>query len=862
MSFKSGIKVCVFALAGMLAFAGSGSAQVDELVVTASKRQTSLLDTPVAVSVVSGEILEQANINDITELQGTIPSFKINQNNTSIANSIFIRGFGNGANNPGVEPSISVVVDGVTRTRTQSALGDLISIEQVEVIRGPQTTLFGRTAAAGVVNITTKKPEDEFGGKVSVTTGNQDLKLIKGTITGPISDNMSFRLSGSLNEREGYTTNTITGSDINNRDRYALRGQLYSEISDDLNVRIIADYDSLEERCCDIAYLTSGNVDSALLAAGLLPSRETLGGFDYSLRNNFDPENELEGRGASVEANLDIGFATFTSITSYRENSHSSFSDVDFTVADILSQTVKDEFETFTQEFRLTSENDGKFQWMVGAYYVDEDLNHFRDVKYRDTTTIRTVVNALLAPTGNTLQTIAPLWAGGVIAQVASLPSATQVQAGFANPRNPMAGLFVDAQGQPLGAAAVQNPAYAPLFGPVIQRVAASYLVDERTPQAWFVGGQGIQSEVFDQNTETMSLYAQFDYQFTERVNVSLGVGWIEDIKTTVSDVDIDDPWSALPLLASDATAPLSALQFFPPFRNYPNELFDGKVDTDDVVYSLKVIFDVDETSNFYATVSTGFKPASVSLVNNATFFAGAPFDPDIYFARQEDISMLEFGWKKRLENGYINLAVFDQSIEDFQNNIFIGTGFNLANVEEQSHRGIELDGLLYLTENFFTTFAATYIDAEYETWTTGPCDRTRSGNPNQIEGCPVGSNYLDFSGESPAGVPELAFTVSANYGFDVTPEVSGFFRAEYVFEDEHQAVDNVRQSIAAREVGMLNASLNFENEANGLSLSIWGRNINDDEYLQTAFPIPGSDSLAGYPNPPSMYGVTLGKSF
>lgn len=855
--FKFGISF----FTGLFAFTGLSLAQVDEITVTATKRETALVDTPVSVSVTSGAVLERAQINDVNELQYSVPSLKITQNYAVSQNTFYIRGFGNGANNPGVEPSVSIIVDGVSRTRNQSAMGDLISIEQIEVVRGPQTTLFGRSASAGVINISTKLPEEEFGGKVTVTGGSDSLRKLSGTMTGPLSDDTFFRLSASSNTRDGFVTNSVTGSDVNERDRYAVRGQILSNLSDELTMRIIADFDNVEELCCDVAYLTSGLVDGAFVAAGLADRRETLGGYDREFRQNFDPENKLEGRGISAQFDLDMGFATLTSLSSYRENEHYSKTDVDFGVVDVLIQEVDDEYETFTQELRLVSDDSQRLRWIAGLYYLDEDLTHDRSVKYRSTLGVRSAVDTLLAGQGSSLAAISQLYAQGVVAGVAALPSATQIAAGFPSPVDATRGAFTTAAGVPLGAAAFADPTTAAIAAGTVTALATGYLADDITStSAWFVGGQGLQSEAFDVNTETLRLYANFDYDITDALTASVGIAYIEDQKTVVSNVVINDPFAALPLASSPATVGLTAVQFFPPFLNYPNDIEDGVFDSDDITTSAKLVWALDDDTNVYASYSTGYKPTSVSVSADASVYAGQTYPASIYRALPEEVTLYELGYKTQFDNGYLNFTVFRQSIENFQSNLFVGTGFNLANAEEQENVGIEIDSMLFLSEDFFATFAAQYIDAEYKEHSFGPCDRTRSGDPS--DDCNPGEFYSSLTGETPGGIPELSFSVSGNYRFDLSNSTEGFFRVEYYFEEEHQATEVVPESIASREVSTINASLNFTNKDNGLSVSIWGRNINDDEHLQTAFQVPGSDSVAAYPASPAFYGITIGKEF
>ena len=202
------------------------SISIEEIVVTATKRATSLQDAPISISVISVEQMDQLAINDVLDLQSSVPSLKIAQQQFANQNTFLIRGFGNGANNPGVEPAVAISIDGVMISRNQSALNDLISVERIEVIKGPQSTLFGKNASAGVISITTKRPEQEFGGKIELTGGDFGLKKIRGTVTGPITEKTSFRLSASTTERDGFVDNLFLGTKINNRDRQSIRGHL------------------------------------------------------------------------------------------------------------------------------------------------------------------------------------------------------------------------------------------------------------------------------------------------------------------------------------------------------------------------------------------------------------------------------------------------------------------------------------------------------------------------------------------------------------------------------------------------------------------------------------------------------------
>ena len=355
---------------------------IEEVIVMATKREQTLAEVPLAVSVVDSRTIEQAQINDMVDLQGMVPSLRVTQLQTTGNTNFVIRGFGNGANNPGIEPSVGVFVDGVYRSRSAAALADLPNLQRIEVLRGPQSTLFGKNASAGVINIVTATPNmDAYSGSASVTFGNYNLWILKGDISGPISDTLGFSLSVSSNDRNGYFKNLETGSEINERNRWGVRGQLLWLPTDNFSLRLIADYDKINEKCCGVANLFNGPTGFAigLVGGDLVPND----GFAYENYYDFDPTNEITNQGISLQA--DYNFADdmlLTSITSYRELSRNDNVDVDFTSAQLVGFNAGDTgIDTFTQEVRL-SQTKGPVDWMLGAFYFDETVTYDNAVIY------------------------------------------------------------------------------------------------------------------------------------------------------------------------------------------------------------------------------------------------------------------------------------------------------------------------------------------------------------------------------------------------------------------------------------------------------------------------------------------------
>ena len=227
--------------------------RIERIIVSASKRLQGLHQSPVAVTVVSAEAIERTKVQDLNDLQILVPSLRVTPLQRSTNTNFAIRGFGNGKNNTGIEPSVGVFIDGVYRSRAAAQIGDLPRLQQIEVLNGPQSTLFGKNASAGVINVLTKAPSYDFEGKFETGFGNFNQQLVKGYITNGITDELAFSLSGGYSSRDGYTDSVVGLGELNDRDRWNVRGQALYEPTEDVTVRVIADYSDINEACCSVS---------------------------------------------------------------------------------------------------------------------------------------------------------------------------------------------------------------------------------------------------------------------------------------------------------------------------------------------------------------------------------------------------------------------------------------------------------------------------------------------------------------------------------------------------------------------------------------------------------------------------------
>ena len=365
-----------------------------EIVVTATRRNEALSDVPLAVSAVTAETLQNSGASDIRQLTQVSPSLLVSSTSSEAGAGVArIRGVGTVGDNPGLESSVAVFIDGVYRSRTGVGLTELGAIDRIEVLRGPQGTLFGRNASAGLISIITAKPkfQTEIGGELTV--GNYDLRRFEAYATGGISETVAARIDGVLMKRDGFLEDVISGRDVNDRDRWMLRGQVLYEPSSDLSVRIVGDYANRDEECCAAPYLPANDVfslgggESARGLSTIATIERALGAIinddpfkrDVSITPGRNYDSDVKDWGLSGEVVYDMGWGELTSITAYRYNKYTRGQDADFNNLDILFRDDDGEsfnrFKTFTQELRLQGEAfEGKLDWLVGGYYANEKL--------------------------------------------------------------------------------------------------------------------------------------------------------------------------------------------------------------------------------------------------------------------------------------------------------------------------------------------------------------------------------------------------------------------------------------------------------------------------------------------------------
>ena len=855
------------------------NAQIDEIVVTANKREQTLQEVPVAVSVVNATTIDQAHIEDMFDLQSVIPSFEARQYQNSTDATFFIRGYGNGSNNPGIEPSVAVYVDGVPRSRMQSQFMDLPNLERIEVLKGPQSTIFGKNSSSGVVNIVTKKPSQDFEGQVKMEVGAYSAKKFQAYLNGGLTDSVAASLSMSVNKRDGYSETAIAGNkDVNDTNRKSVRADIYSDVSDTLNVRFIADYSEVDEICCTVGNLVPGQ---SLYAVQALGGTQTPGNpYTYDYSPSFDPTNDVSDKGFSLTVEKDLGFATLTSITSDRASDSTIDTDIGFDSAPIFAHAPKVlQLENVTQEFRLTSNGDERLDWQVGAFYAQEDLYHEFRLTFGQL--FRNYADILAGGTGN----------GAVLDFVDNALAPTGYQGpSYGEGRGTLEVFTQDNESMSI---------FAQVDYEVTEKLTAtfglSYFEDEKSVTmvhentAYFsqidlvqvgfggayVGYLGAVVEGY-LGQATQGFLAQAVPQY-------MAAGLSQEAATAAAMPDAQ-AFAATQLPAAQAYAQTQAgaaaeyatafsidpeqntllgfvpLQFLPFKTGFPNAGQDGRSSDNNMDYSIKLSYKLNEQVTLYGGLATGYKATQWNLSRDSNptvlevaalqasgWTAPANLTSGLRNANPEDGEVYELGAKMSFNKGSLNITYFDQSVDDFVTNTFVGDGFLLSNAGQQSAKGFEFDMLYRPIENLSLVFSGLFIDSVYDSF--------------------IGAAGGDKSGDDVEGVHPESLSASATWNWSANA-YDGFARIHYQYDSkvvirpEAIATATLKPyGYDERSRGVLNASLGIEN--NGWKMTLWGRNLTNDEFLVTAFPaVAGAGQWSGYPSEPRTWGLSLSKEF
>ncbi|HTG39739.1 TonB-dependent receptor [Sphingomonas sp.] len=876
-----------------------------DIIVTAQGRAQLLTDVPVAVSAVSAESLQLSGATDIRALNQLAPSLLVSSTGSEANGSARIRGIGTVGDNPGLESSVAVFIDGVYRSRSGIGLNELGEIDRVEVLRGPQGTLFGRNASAGIINIVSKQPTYELGGMAEVTYGNYDFWRLQAALNVPISDTLAARIDGVYAKRDGFYYDTANDIDVNNRDRFFVRGQLRWEPTSDINIRIIGDYTKRDERCCGATYVDAsvnqfvGNLNNPAtpLTTGLPNGNNIINvlrdmgqpigsftpGYDRTIYSTPGRSfaGETEDKGISGQIDWDFGGATLTSITAYRDYLSDQGSDTDYSTIDILYRAADGnssrQFETFSQELRLQGEAfGGALDWLVGGYYANEDLTVRDNLRFGNQygrfATCRIISGSALAslysPTG--AGCLSPTGRAVLNGQVPTVPS-------------------------PLGPA-----------GPLV--VAALDRLDG-------INDRGSGVDIYEQNSRNYAFFTHNIVHLTDTLDLTVGLRYTNERKRLNASFTNDNTGCVAnqqalgSFLTNPALAAVAGGIIGLSCQGNSTSELDGASIADErnedeftgtAVLSWKPTPDL----LLYGSYSRGYKAGGFNLDRSAlknplASFAslGGPqaltgnlqFDPEINNA-------YEIGAKYSVNDFTLTLAAFRQEFQNFQLNTFNGTVFLVATVNACDadlaggdrdtsaatgacvpddvqygvvSQGVEVEANLRPVRDVNINLGMTYSDTHY-----------RENLVGSAGGIPLDPALRVLPGNQLSNAPEIVATGSLSW----TPELgssglTGLFYVDTRLTDDFNTGSDLYPQKLQDSFVLVNARVGIRGRDELWALELWAQNLTNTQYAQVAFNSPfqqgangapfvdpqypgGRQVFSQYLAEPRTYGVTLRTRF
>lgn len=832
------------AVAATVTIGSVQAAQLEEIVVTAQKRTESLQDVPISITTLDGAKIDQVGIANLEDLSAYVPNLMLSEN--AVATSIILRGVGPGANQS-YEQSVGLFVDGVHLPKGRQTRTGLFDLERVEVLRGPQGTLFGKNTLAGAVNVTsaTPRPGDETSGKLSYGVQSHDGQTIEAAIAGSIGDNFAMRFAFKDHEDDGYLTNSLIGGvDGPTTDETLWRLSATWQPSDNTTVEfkhaegehkrvggtaIISELDRVQNvgAATGLAFAVINaffpSVAPNVASGAQDPLRDaiSLGGnaLAASLGRGTVPGEKPEGTDTensdtslNIEHEFDNGM-TFTSVTGYSQYEYEDGIDADFLPIRFIGRSDISEFDQFSQEFRLASDPSEKFSYITGAYFTNGTQEIDRVVAFDGT---------LGLPTGLT-----PLIGFRTLLAVPATTTA--------------------ALGLPFGVNGFTS------FDQ-IGRVSN-----------------------WKQETTAMALFFQGEYQITDNLSLTAGLRYTEEDKDAYATTRITDDTSGL---ATPSSSPFVG----PTIRGVAPTTFDHSfVDsrsTDQVIPAINLKWNKSDESQFYISYSEGFKSGGFNAVDdqapNLEPGQSNVVDGLVHTVpgtgwsyEDETAKSLEIGGKHTLADGSMNLnwALFTSDYDDQQISTFVGIGFEVRNAASSNVDGLEIDWRWQATDNLMISANVALLDASYGSFPRAGCTALQqsaiAGGATSFDGCTV--NIIDgrpvanqdLAGAPLTHAPDYSGSLSVSYDRPIGDNWNYFLGVDVNFTDDYLLTGDLDPLDQQAGFEKVNFQTGFRSDS--WEFMVFGRNVTDELTASGGFDVPlltGSHAI--YTDPGEVYGARV----
>lgn len=808
----------------------SAQPMLEEVIVTARKRAESLMDAPLSVAAVSGEAMDQQGITNMEQLSGSVPGLTVGRGAQNSA--IYIRGIGSGINKA-FEQSAGMYVDGIYQSRSRQFTQSLVDLERVEVLRGPQGTLFGKNTIAGAIKVETATtlPGDEFSGSVTADY-EPDASTARGTLvlSGSPIDTLGARLAVRYQETDGYVDNKVLNRDEADGDDTMARLSLAWDATDTL--RFVGkvsytdmDRDGVEVVNSDVDYsLLQGVLDGTsqlritnvmgVIAAQAVPGyKASTGSAEYdAFRANprySDGDTEsTESTQVSLRFDWEAGDYTVTGLAGYTDFDFEQNHDTDFHGGNVAGQIDKESLDQTSFELRLSSDYDGPLNFLAGAYYEEQDFK-----------------------TGGPPSLDGSL--GGVFGTL------------------PASGLSPDLPDVPLSALGINSVWNGSLLAP-------------GTPLEGVEVIDLVRSSNFQQDTDTWAVFGELNYDLTDALTLDLGLRYSEDTKDVSKQVwlgqgipgqnvittgpDGQPTGNADPLTTALIETIWGAL-----LNTFPA---DQKLDRDEdhLDPAVRLRWQANDDTMTYLSWSQGYKSGGFNYTADTSNPDGSPGLGTEF--EDEEAKAWELGVKTTQWDGRANIsaAVFYTEIDNLQVTSFQGLAFKVGNAAEMTSQGVELETELALTEELTMGLSLQYLDAEYDSYEGGPVTVYQQA---------AGVTAQDLSGKTTPYAPDWSGNLFADYRRDVFQNLVFSARVDLNYKDEFYTAGALPEASLQDSYTKVNARLALSSQDERWEAAIYGRNLTDEATLSATADAPLSAGItAAWIEEPRVVGVQLSYRF
>jgi len=752
---------------------------LEEIVVTAAYREQGMQDVPVSVSAVTGDMMSATAIQKAEDIQFLVPNFTLTE--TGIGTNAFIRGIGSGINQA-FEQSVGTYVDGVYLGRAQQFRSPFLDIERVEVLRGPQSILFGKNSVAGALNITTAKPSDEFEGSLMASNEFENNEtIIEAVLSGPFSDRVRGRIAARSRNLDGHMRNITLDRDEPQREDWTVRGTLQFDLSDRIVATLKAEIGEFDVtgRHIEIVGEQPAAVGSfpglrynQILDLFVAPGSGIDNVVQDELRSSNGDFSFNEIATYALTLDWEIGEHDLKSITAFSTLEYDEFCDCDFTGANVFGAALQEQYDQFSQEFRLSSPLRDDYDYILGLYYQTSDHDYNDQIIVEPTSVLVPVVNA------------SNPGAGSLIAGTQAVRLAT-----------------VDAD--VLSAFAQFNWHVSDVF---TLQLGGRVTNDQRD------GFRTLSIVGLDGNPlPAPQVFAPLVYANPELFGIS---------STNLAD------------LGPTGAALQGLLGSLPVSGSRDKTKFSPEV---------KLVWNPTDDSMVYFSWADGFKSGSFDFrANNRSFY------PDMATSFEfddEEASNFEIGGKFTLAGGIfeLNAALFFTDFENLQISIFDGIlGFNVGNAASAEIKGAEFDWRWAATDYLTVTGGIAFTDFEFTDFQNGQCYFGQTGGIDvNLDGI---DDICDYTGKSNQLVSDVQGNLSFDFEYPISSTLVFSALLDVFYTDDYDASATFDPALVQDSYSLINARVGIGAETGRWQLAVLAKNLSDEKVLSFG----GDTPLAG----------------